>query len=152
MMKAERSMWGWIAQFGPLANGAHPAVGRASVEALSVVAAQDRALGALTDGQVDGPGHPGDQRDQSWFVSLADDVKSPVPPIDAKILDVGSTGLAHPEAVEAQKNPLACLGKTFDRASTKRTFRTLWLDAASCWTERSRPTSLMLPSTWVLLI
>jgi hypothetical protein len=92
------------AQFGPFANGAHPAVGRASVETLSVVAAQDWALGALSDGQVDGSGHSGDQGDQGRLVALPDDVKSPVPPIDAKILDVGATSLAHLEPVEAEQD------------------------------------------------
>ena len=39
---------------GSLTDGTHPAVCRAPVEPLAVVAVQDRALAAITDGQVNG--------------------------------------------------------------------------------------------------
>ncbi len=40
---------------GSLANGTNPAVSSAPVEALTVATAQDRALAAFTDRQIDGP-------------------------------------------------------------------------------------------------
>ena len=96
-MKAARSMWGWtMAEPGLLADGADPAVRRATVEALAVVAVQDRALAALSDGQVDGAGHPGHQGDHGRLVALADDAQRPVAPVKAQVLGVGGTGLADP--------------------------------------------------------
>jgi hypothetical protein len=100
------------AQFGPFANGAHPAVGRASVETLSVVAAQDWALGALSDGQVDGSGHSGDQGDQGRLVALADDVKSPVPPIVSKILDVGAKASPTRSPLRPSRTPRAAWSRS----------------------------------------
>ena len=44
-----------------LSDGADPAVCRAPIESLAVVAIQDRTLASLFEGEVDGPGHPGDQ-------------------------------------------------------------------------------------------
>ena len=70
----------------------------------TVVAAQDRALVALADGEVDGPGHPGNEGDHGRLVSLADDAQRPVSAVKTKILDVGGTGLAHPQAVETQQH------------------------------------------------
>ena len=44
---------------GPLPDGADPAMCGAPVEPLPVVAMQDRSLAPLAEGEVNGPGHPG---------------------------------------------------------------------------------------------
>jgi hypothetical protein len=88
---------------GPLADGAYPAVCRATVEALSVVSVQDRALAALADTRSMVRATRGDERDHRRLVALADDAQRPVAPVEAEILDVGGTGLADPESVEAQE-------------------------------------------------
>jgi hypothetical protein len=61
------------AEAGPLTDGADPAVRGAPVESLAVVAVQDRSLGSLSECEVDGPGHPGDQRYHGRLVPLPDD-------------------------------------------------------------------------------
>ena len=88
---------------GPLADGADPAVCGAPVESLTVVAVQDRPLASLAEGEVDGPGHPWDQRDHGRLVALPDDAQGPMAPVEAEVLGVGGTGLAHPQAVEAEQ-------------------------------------------------
>ena len=55
---------------GPLADGTHPAMGCAPVEAPAILSAEDPALGALADDQVEGPGCSRDQRDDGWLVAL----------------------------------------------------------------------------------
>jgi hypothetical protein len=77
------------ADAGPLGDRAHPAVGGAPVEAAAVVAGQDRPRRPLADGQVDGPGRPGHQRDHGGLVALADDAQGPVASLEAEVLDVG---------------------------------------------------------------
>ncbi len=69
---------------GPLADGADPAVRRASVEPLTVVAMQDRSLASLAEGKVDRPGHPGDQGNHGRLVALPDDAQRPMPPPKAR--------------------------------------------------------------------
>ena len=88
---------------GPLPDGADLAVCCTAVEALAVVAMPDRPLAALSDRQVDRPGDARDQRDHSGFVPLADDAERAVTPLKAKVLGVGCTGFAHPQAVEAEE-------------------------------------------------
>ena len=80
----------------PLADGADPAVRRAPVEALAVVAVQDGPLGSFSKGEVNGPGHPGNQGNHCRFVALPDDAQGPVTPVEAEVLGVGGTGLADP--------------------------------------------------------
>ena len=84
---------------GPPTNGADPAVRRAPVESLTVLAVQDRALTSLPEGKVDGPGHPGNERYHSRLVALPDDAQRPMAPVEAEVLGVGGTGLAHPQSV-----------------------------------------------------
>ena len=87
---------------GPLADGVDPAVCGASIEALPVVAVQDRPLASLAEGEVDAPGHSGDQGNDGWLVPLPDDAQGPVAPVEAKVLCVGGTRLAHPQPIETQ--------------------------------------------------
>ncbi len=107
---------------GPLADGADPAMRRAPVEALAVVAVQDRALGALAEGQVDGAGHPWDKGYHRRLIALADDAQRPMAPVEAEVLGVGGAGLAHPQPVEAQERRqggmvrVVALGREEERA------------------------------------
>ena len=65
---------------------------------------QDRTLASLSEGEVDGPGDPGDQRYHGWLVALPDDAQRPMAPVEAEVLGVGSTGLAHPQPVQAEQD------------------------------------------------
>ena len=62
------------------ANRAYPAVRGAPVEALSVVAKKDRTLLVFPDGEVDGSGGAGHERDEGGLVALADDASTSGPP------------------------------------------------------------------------
>jgi hypothetical protein len=85
---------------GPLADGADPTVCGASVESLTVVAVQDRPFASFAEG--DGPGHSGDQGNHGRLVALADDAQGAMAPVEAEVLGIGGTGLAHPKPVETQ--------------------------------------------------
>ncbi len=51
----------------PAADGTHPAARGASVEALPVLATEDRAGKTLDDGEVDGPSGAGDEGDDGGY-------------------------------------------------------------------------------------
>ena len=89
---------------GSLADGAHPAVCGASVESLTIVAMQDRSLASLAQGKFDRPGHSGDQRGHGRLVALPDGAQGAMASVEAEVLGVGRTGLAHPQTVEAQQS------------------------------------------------
>ena len=78
-------------------------MGGAPIETLTVVPVQDRAFGALAEGEVDSPGHPRNEGDHGRLVALADDAQRPVPSVEAEVLGVGRTGLAHSQAVEPKE-------------------------------------------------
>jgi hypothetical protein len=59
-----------VAEPGTLADGAHPPVRGAPVEALPVPVAKDRAFMAFAHGQVDRAGGSWDERDGRWLVAL----------------------------------------------------------------------------------
>lgn len=88
---------------GPPPDGTDPTVCRAPVESLAVVAMQNRALASLSEGEVDGPGNPRHQRDHGRLVPLPDDAQRPMAPVEAEVLGVGGTGLAHSQSVEAKQ-------------------------------------------------
>ena len=89
---------------GPLADGADPAMCRATVQAVTVVAVEDRTLAALAEHEVDGAGHPWDEGDHGGLVALADDAQCPVPPIEAQVPRIGGTSFAHPKPVQAEED------------------------------------------------
>jgi hypothetical protein len=78
---------------GPLADGPDPAVCGAPVEPLSVGTDEDGAVGALADGEIDGAGCAGHERDGGRPVALADDVQRSVPAAHAQVVDIGGAGL-----------------------------------------------------------
>jgi hypothetical protein len=91
-------------EVGPLADGADPAVCGTPVESLAVMAVQDRSLASLAEGEVDGPGHPGNQGDDGRLVALPNDAQGAVAPVEAEVLGIGGTGLAHPQTIQAQQS------------------------------------------------
>lgn len=74
----------------------------APVEALTVVAQQDRPFGPFADGEVDRAGRTRDQGNERGLVALADDAQHPVAPFEGPVLDVGLAGLADAKAVEPE--------------------------------------------------
>jgi hypothetical protein len=78
---------------GAFADRADPTVSGAPVQALAVLAAQDRSFVPLTDGQVDRYRRAEHERDRGGLVALAEDAQCPMSALHGKILDVGSTRL-----------------------------------------------------------
>ena len=107
---------------GSFADRADPAVSGAAVEALSVVAAQDRAFSAFADGEVDGPGGPRDQGDEGGLVALAEDPKCPMSSVEGQVLDVGLAGFADPKAVQSSRTARAAWAWS-KRSAVKRNGR-----------------------------
>jgi hypothetical protein len=92
------------AEPGTLTDRPDPPVGGSPVESVTVAVPQDRSLVALTDGQVDRPSRAGDERDRGWLVALAQDPQRAVATLDTEVLDVGGTGLADTQPVQAQQH------------------------------------------------
>ena len=67
----------------------------ASVEALSVVWAEDWPLVKFTDGQIYCACSSRYERDDGGFVALADDAKGAVPAFEREVFDVGRACLGH---------------------------------------------------------
>jgi len=89
---------------GALTDGANPTVRSASIESPTVVAMQDRSFASLAEGEVNRPGHSWDQGNHSRLVALPDDAQRAMAPVDAQVLGVSGTGLAHPQPVETQQS------------------------------------------------
>ena len=85
-------------------------MGGAPIEALPVVAQQDRPAGALADGQVEGAGGAGHDGHHGRLVALADDPQRPVTTLDGEVFDVGGAGFAHPQSVEAEQHGQGSVG------------------------------------------
>jgi hypothetical protein len=64
--------------------------GRVPVEALPVRFDEDRAHGALTDGEIDRPGHPRCERQSGGLATLAHHGEGAVAALEAEGFDVGS--------------------------------------------------------------
>jgi hypothetical protein len=74
----------------PFADRTDPAVCGTPVEALTVVAEQNRSFSPLTDGEVDGSGGARYQRDERGLVALPDDPQYPEASLEGHVLDVVS--------------------------------------------------------------
>ena len=62
-----------VSKPGPSADGTYPAMSRTAVQAVAILAAEDRSLAALTHDQIDGSGRPRDEWNDRWLVALAQD-------------------------------------------------------------------------------
>jgi hypothetical protein len=89
---------------GTLPDRTNPAVCSAPIEALAVAAAQDGALAALPDGQVEGPCGARHEGDDRGLAALAEDPQRAVAALDAEVLDVGGAGLRDSKAVQAEQD------------------------------------------------
>jgi len=67
--------------------------GTVPVQPLTVGGQENRAFGALADGQVYRPGRARRQRDGDDFAALAGDRQGPVASVQAQVLDVGAGSL-----------------------------------------------------------
>jgi hypothetical protein len=79
-------------------------VGGATVESLPVPAAQDRALVAFADGEVDRPGGSGHERDRAGLVAFTENVQGAVPALKTEVFDVGAAGLGDTETVQSEEH------------------------------------------------
>jgi hypothetical protein len=80
------------------------------VEALTVVAEQNRSFSPLNDGEVDGSGGTRYQRDERGLVALPDDPQYPVASLEGHVLDVGFAGFADPKSVQAEPHSKGGVG------------------------------------------
>jgi len=78
---------------------AHNPGGAVPVQPLPVGSKKDRPVHALAHGQVDRPRGAGRERDCDDLAALTRDDKSPVPALDAQVLDAGAGGFGDPQPV-----------------------------------------------------
>jgi hypothetical protein len=64
---------------------------------------EQRSVGVFADGQVDRPGGPRRQRDRHHLAALAGHGESPVPALEAQVLDVRAGGLGNPQPVQREQ-------------------------------------------------
>jgi hypothetical protein len=81
------------------------------VDPPSVGGQEHRPVGALADGQVDGPGGARRQRDRDDLAALAGDGQRPVPALQAQVLDVGAGRFGDPQAVQGQQGDERVFGR-----------------------------------------
>lgn len=93
-------VWVHCSEPGALADGANPAVGGTSIEALPVLTLQDRTFATFADSEVDGARRPWNQRDRRGLVALAENAQRAMAAFDAEVcrstaarLDAGSRQL-----------------------------------------------------------
>jgi hypothetical protein len=77
----------------------------------SVGGQEHRSVGALADGQVDGPGGPRRQRNRDDLPALSGDGQRPVPAVEAHMLDVGAGRFGDPQAVQGQQGDQCVFGR-----------------------------------------
>ena len=82
----------------------------APVEALGVVAQQDRPDPPFTDGEVDRAGRTRDQRNSGGLVISAHDPRHPMAPLEGHVLDVGVADFAHPQAIQPGEHRQSGMG------------------------------------------
>lgn len=75
------------------ADRADPTVSGAPIQALAVLAAQDRSLVPLTNNQIDRPRRAGHERDRGGLAALAEDPQRAMAALHRQVLNVGSTRL-----------------------------------------------------------
>jgi len=69
-----------------------------------------RSFRALADGQVDGAGGAGGERDGDDLAALAGDDQGPVAALESQVLDVGPDRLRYPQPVEGEQGDQGVLG------------------------------------------
>jgi hypothetical protein len=77
-----------VSESGSFADRSHPTTSGAAIEALPVVADEDRSLTPLTDGEIDGARSPRHERNHGWLVSLAEDPQRAVSAVETEDADV----------------------------------------------------------------
>ena len=77
--------------------------GTVPVQLPPVCSQEQRPVGALADGQVDRPGRARRQRDGHHLAALAGHGQSPVPALEAQVLDAGAGGLRYPQPVQREQ-------------------------------------------------
>jgi hypothetical protein len=87
-----------------LADRPDPTVSGAPIQALPVLAAQDRSFVPLTDNQIDRPRRAGHERDRGGLAALAEDPQRAMAALHRQVLNVGSTRLRHSQPIETKKH------------------------------------------------
>ena len=88
---------------GPAGDAAHDPAGGVTVEPAAVGAEEDRSFAAFADGEVDGPGGAGRERDGDDLAALAQDGQGAVAALEAEAFDVGAGRFGDPQPVEGEQ-------------------------------------------------
>jgi hypothetical protein len=87
-------MCGWTTPSpARFADRADPPVSGAPIQALAVLAAQDRSFVPFTDNQIDRPRRAGHDRDRGRLVAFAEDPQCAMAALHRQVLNVGSARL-----------------------------------------------------------
>ena len=97
--RTSEHVWVHVSEAGSFADRLHPPVGGAAVEALTIVADQDRSLTPFTDRKVDGSSGAWHERDHCRLVALAENPEGAVAAVAAEVANIRLARLAHPQPV-----------------------------------------------------
>lgn len=97
---------------GPLSDRADPAVSRPTVEAIAVLASQNRSMRALSDGQVEGPSRSRNEGHHRRLVAFAEDPEGAMPVINA----MSSTLVPHASLTRSPFNPRRTASAAWSRS------------------------------------
>jgi hypothetical protein len=90
-----------------LADRTDPLVRRSTIQAMAVLPSENRPVGALADGQVEGPRRPRDEGHHCRLVALTEHPEVAVAVVEGRVLDVRSTLLAHSEPIHPSRTASA---------------------------------------------
>ena len=71
---------------------------------MAILAAENRALAALTHDQVDGSGRPRHEGNDRRLVALPQNPQCPMSSLHPEVFDVGGASLANTQSVESQQD------------------------------------------------
>jgi hypothetical protein len=91
-----------VSKPGALADRLDPSMSSPAIEAVSVVADEDRSLASFADREVDGAGGSWDEGDHGGLVALAKDPQRAMASVEAEVADVGVACLTNPQPVEPE--------------------------------------------------
>jgi hypothetical protein len=96
----------------------HAPPGAVPVQPPTVRSKEDRAFGALADGQVDRPGGARRERDGDDLAAFRGDDHGAMAALDAHDLNVGAGSFGHPQPVQRQQGDQCMLGGRASPAAT----------------------------------
>jgi hypothetical protein len=93
-----------LTNVGALGDRADPTMRGSSIESVSILSKKDRALDALSDGEIDSSSDSRDEWDAGWLRALAHDLERAILSLETEVLDIGLARLSDPQPVEPEKH------------------------------------------------